>query len=110
MPHTYTQYAKFVAMRDEVTSLLEQAAELSLTNGSSSDQVHTALGVVQNVNRNYPAATRALTSVVRHNPDSYMNWNKLGATLANSGNSEGALLCYHQNIFINISLGLFSKS
>ena len=58
--------------------------------------VFTALGVVQNINRDYDAAIKALGAACRLRPNSYSNWNKLGATLANSGKSEEAIVAYHQ--------------
>merc|ERR1719163_1784285 len=66
-----------------------------MTNPLDAD-VFTALGVMENINRNYDAAVRALGAACRLRPDHYANWNKLGATLANSGKSEDAIIAYHQ--------------
>jgi len=78
----------------EVTHLFEMAAEATPLDAD----VFVALGVLQNINRNFPAAVSALSTACRLRPNDHTNWNKLGATLANSGKSEKAVIAYHQGL------------
>jgi len=80
--------------RQQVTELFNQAA---LANPLDAN-VFIALGVMENINRNYDAAIAALASACRLRPNDHTCWNKLGATLANSGKSEQAVVAYHQGL------------
>jgi peroxin-5 len=53
---------------------------------------------MENINRNYDGAIQALASACRLRPNDHTVWNKLGATLANSGKSEQAVVSYHQGL------------
>eukprot|EP00887_Chlorella_sp_A99_P004578 scaffold4.g4578.t1 len=80
------------------TRLFEQAAAAHPEDAD----LHTALGVVHNLSRNYDAAVAAFRaalalhpqarSVCRWHINDYSLWNKLGATLANSSHSAEAAL------------------
>jgi len=85
---------EFDAWKEQVTGLFKRAAE---TNPLDS-QVFVALGVLENISRNYDAAAAALATACRLRPNDHTVWNKLGATLANSGKSEQALVAYHQGL------------
>jgi len=85
---------EYEAWRQQVTSLFNQAAE---SNPQDYD-VFVALGVLENINRNYDGAIRALATACRLRPSDHTVWNKLGATLANSGRSEKAVVAYHQGL------------
>jgi peroxin-5 len=76
---------------DEVQRLLLEA--LSIDPGAD---VLEALGVVYNVSRDYEAAVDAFTRAVALQPDNYQLYNRLGATLANCGQSDKALPMYHK--------------
>lgn len=78
--------------RSQVSTLFNQAAA---SNPLDAD-VFVALGVMENINENYEAAIQALATACRLRPNDYTAWNKLGATLANSGNSERAVVAYDQ--------------
>lgn len=88
MPAEY----EYEAWRRQVTSLFEQAA----TANPLDADVFVALGVLENINHNYDAAVRVLSTACRLRPNDHTVWNKLGATLANSGKSEQAVVAYHQ--------------
>mmetsp|Transcript_111832 Transcript_111832/g.311216 ORF Transcript_111832/g.311216 Transcript_111832/m.311216 type:complete len:743 (-) Transcript_111832:111-2339(-) len=85
---------EYEAWRQQVTALFNQAAQ-----GNPLDaNVFVALGVLENINRNYDAAIQALATACRLRPNDHTVWNKLGATLANSGKSEQAVVAYDQGL------------
>ncbi|CAE7572165.1 PEX5 [Symbiodinium natans] len=85
---------EYDAWRRQVTELFQQAAQ---ANPHDAD-VFVALGVLENINRDFPAAVQALATACRLRPNDPTVWNKLGATLANSGKSEQAVVAYHQGL------------
>lgn len=88
---------EYEAWREQVTGLLNRAAQ---ANPLDAD-VFVALGVMENINFNYDAAIAALATACRLRPNDHTCWNKLGATLANSGGRDGAskaVVAYHQGL------------
>ncbi|CAE7759624.1 PEX5 [Symbiodinium pilosum] len=85
---------EYDAWRRQVTELFQRAAQ---ANPHDAD-VFVALGVLENINRDFPAAVQALAGACRLRPNDPTVWNKLGATLANSGKSEQAVVAYHQGL------------
>lgn len=85
---------EYEAWRQQVTMLFNRAAEASPLDAD----VFVALGVMENINRNYESAIRSLATACRLRPNDHTCWNKLGATLANSGKSEQAVIAYHQGL------------
>jgi len=83
-----------MAWRSQVTELFNQAAAANPLDAN----VFVALGVMENINRNYDGAIHALATACRLRPNDHTVWNKLGATLANSGKSEQAVVAYHQGL------------
>jgi peroxin-5 len=82
---------------DEVQRLLLQALEsVSAGDPATIARVLEALGVVYNVSRDYDAAIDVLQQACALRPQEYPLWNKLGATLANSGRSAEALAAYQE--------------
>lgn len=81
-------------LKSEVVELFTQAARLKLND----PHLLTALGVVHSIVRDYPQALDCFSKAVKCSPASLKAnmWNKLGATLANSGRSEAALGPYHE--------------
>jgi peroxin-5 len=77
---------------DEVRSMLQLALEHDPTDAGD---VHEALGVIYNVSKDYDAAAESFRRALQSRPDDYQLWNKLGATLANDGQSDRALPAYH---------------
>jgi len=85
---------EYDAWRRQVTELFQRAAEASPHDAD----VFVALGVMENINRDFLAAVQALATACRLRPSDPTVWNKLGATLANSGKSEQAVVAYHQGL------------
>jgi len=85
---------EYEAWRRQVTQLFTMAAQ---ANPMDAD-VFVALGVMENINRNYDGAIRALAAACKLRPHDHTCWNKLGATLANSGKSEQAVVAYHSGL------------
>ena len=78
---------------EDVKQLLLSALEFDATDAVD---VHEALGVIYNVNKDYDAAADSFRKALQVRPDDYQLWNKLGATLANGSMSDEALPAYHK--------------
>lgn len=59
------------------------------------------LGILHNLDREYSTAADAFRNAVMLRPEDPNLWNKLGATLANGGNSDDALRAYRKAVDIN---------
>lgn len=76
----------------EVTSLFMEAAKLAPEDAD----VHTVLGVLFNLSREYDRAIEAFRRALALRPQDYSLWNKLGATQANSTHSAEAIQAYQK--------------
>ncbi|KAH7429143.1 hypothetical protein KP509_09G032700 [Ceratopteris richardii] len=76
----------------EVTHLFHEAARMA----PADPDVHTVLGVLYNLSRDYDRAIEAFRTALQLKPKDYSLWNKLGATQANSARSADALDAYQQ--------------
>uniref|UniRef100_A0A0D6R0S6 Uncharacterized protein n=1 Tax=Araucaria cunninghamii TaxID=56994 RepID=A0A0D6R0S6_ARACU len=76
----------------EVARLFNEAAQMSPEDGD----VHTVLGVLYNLSREYDKAIEAFKNALKLKPRDYSLWNKLGATQANSAQSADAISAYQQ--------------
>lgn len=84
---------------DEVKHMLLAAIE---HDPSDAADIHEALGVLYNISKEYELAADSFREAlrVRQDADVYQLWNKLGATLANGGQSDQALSAYHEALKI----------
>lgn len=77
--------------------LLQELNDLASKAPSDVD-VFTVIGILYNLNRDYEPAAVALRHAVTIRPNMPNLWNKLGATLANGGNSDDALRSYRKAV------------
>lgn len=76
----------------EVENLFQEAARLS----PEDSDIHTVLGVLYNLSRNYDKAISSFERALQLKPRDYSLWNKLGATQANSSRSAEAIYAYQE--------------
>nr|AZL94273.1 peroxisomal biogenesis factor 5 [Cardiosporidium cionae] len=91
-----TTSGNFSELTNTVIHLFQEALQFRPHNSD----VLTALGVICNITKNYEEAVRYFSQAILHGPPSALPslWNKIGATLANFGRSEAALLAYEQTL------------
>lgn len=96
------------ALHEKVTELFLRAAQLSPSGESMDPDVQVGLGVLFYANEEYEKAVDCFESalasteagVVNSQQNLHLLWNRLGATLANSGRSEEAIQAYAQALEI----------
>lgn len=76
-----------------ITQLFLEAARSSPGEDMDGD-VQVGLGILFTISEEYEKAVDCFRAAVRRRPQDYMLWNKLGASLANSGNINDAIDAY----------------
>ena len=96
-------------LHDRVTDLFIQAAQLSPSGEHMDPDVQVGLGVLFYCAEEYDKAVDCFSAALASTESGTVNqgeqlhllWNRLGATLANSGRSEEAIEAYEQALNIN---------
>ncbi|KAJ5124925.1 uncharacterized protein N7515_008750 [Penicillium bovifimosum] len=96
-------------LHDRVTELFIQAAQLSPSGAQMDPDVQVGLGVLFYCAEEYEKAVDCFSAALASTESGSTNqqeqlhllWNRLGATLANSGRSEEAIQAYEQALNIN---------
>ncbi|KAJ8469165.1 hypothetical protein ONZ45_g16981 [Pleurotus djamor] len=77
------------------------AMATSSANGQVDADVQIALAVLLNTNEDYGKAKDCFTTALAVRPDDWLLYNRVGATMANSGHAEEALQYYYRALELN---------
>ncbi|WWC91978.1 uncharacterized protein L201_006932 [Kwoniella dendrophila CBS 6074] len=89
--------AKKVWNKIDRENLIERLINIARQNPEEVDaEVQVALGVLFNGTEEYQKAEDCFLSALSVKPDDWLMYNRLGATLANSGRSNEAIKYYHK--------------
>ncbi|KAF8581617.1 TPR-like protein [Ramaria rubella] len=94
---------KAVSVRhDDLIQCLMRLAR-SAQDGEVDADIQTALGVLLNTSEDYEKAQDCFRAALAVRPNDWLLYNRVGATLANSGRSTDALWYYHRALELNPS-------
>ncbi|KAJ6587094.1 hypothetical protein DFH09DRAFT_1142563 [Mycena vulgaris] len=71
------------------------------TTGAVDADIQIALAVLLNTNEDYDKAQDCFRTALAVRPDDWLLYNRVGATMANSGRAEEALQYYHRALELN---------
>ncbi|KAE8259635.1 hypothetical protein A4X13_0g863 [Tilletia indica] len=83
------------AKHQRVTEALIALARHGSTQGQVDADVQVALGVLFNSSEDYDKAVDCFGTALSVRPDDWLLYNRMGATLSNSGRSDEAIKFYH---------------
>ncbi|KAL1408810.1 hypothetical protein Q8F55_005624 [Vanrija albida] len=82
--------------------IIERLIHIARQNPDDLDvDVQVALGVLFNASEDYDKAEDCFTAALEARPEDWVLYNRLGATLANSGRSHEAIKYYHRALSIH---------
>lgn len=79
-----------------ILSNYQAAAEKGEETGDQKADIHCGLGVLQNLSGDFQRAIENFRLALVERPFDHLLWNRLGATLSNSGNSDEAIKAYRE--------------
>ncbi|KAJ7268751.1 hypothetical protein B0H12DRAFT_1096493 [Mycena haematopus] len=92
------------AHADRFGSLIQCLIEMARSEGESGEidaDIQIALAVLLNTNEDYEKAQDCFRTALAVRPDDWLLYNRVGATMANSGRAEEALQYYHRALELN---------
>ncbi|TPX66106.1 hypothetical protein CcCBS67573_g07934 [Chytriomyces confervae] len=98
--HLFSQKSSINNPHEFLTQVYLSAARQSSSRDLDAG-IQMGLGVLFNISSEHEKAMDCFQACLRAQPDDYMLWNKLGATLANSKNATKALEAYDRALQLN---------
>ncbi|GME87486.1 unnamed protein product [[Candida] boidinii] len=90
-----------ITLNRRITNLFIKAAQISPDITSMDADVQTGLGVLFYSTEDFDKTIDCFKAAIEANPDDALNWNRLGASLANSNRPEQAVEAYTKALQLN---------